>query len=101
MASIGPDQVEAEARALLKEAIERSGWYPILSGAERDKRIEQDVESYWHLMAQEAARRLLDRFEGCSHVAYHTAGMAQDIGSGAGLGSSGRGMNSWSSFSGR
>jgi GH24 family phage-related lysozyme (muramidase) len=52
-------------------------------------------------MAQEAAWRLLDRFEGCSHVAYHKAGMAQDIGSGAGLGSSGRGMNSWSSFSGR
>ena len=94
MASIGPDQVEAEARVLLKEAIERSGWYPVLSGAERNKRIEQDVERYWHLMAQEAARRLLDRFEGCSHVAFHTAGLAQDIGSGAGLGSSGSGMNS-------
>jgi hypothetical protein len=45
-------------------------------------------------MAQEAARRLLDRFEGCSHVAFHTAGLAQDIGSGAGLGSSGSGVNS-------
>jgi hypothetical protein len=101
MASIGPDQVEAEARALLKGAIERSGWYPILSPAERDKRIEQDVERYWHLMAQEAARRLLDRFEACSRVAYHRAGLAQDIGSGAGLGSSGRGMNSRSSFRGR
>ncbi|MBQ0821924.1 hypothetical protein KBI52_17165 [Microvirga sp. HBU67558] len=87
MANIGPDQVEAEARALLKEAIERSGWYPILSGAERDKRIEQDVERYWHLMAQEAARRLLDRFEACSRVAYHTVGSAQGIGSGAGRGS--------------
>jgi hypothetical protein len=94
MASIGPDQVEAEARALLKEAIERSGWYPILSGAERDKRIKQDVERYWHVMAHEAAQRLLDRFEACSRVAYHRPGSAQDIGSGAGLGSSGRGMNS-------
>lgn len=64
MVSIGPDQVEAEARALLKEAIERSGWYPILSPTERDKRIEQDVECYWHLMAQEAAQRLRDRFGG-------------------------------------
>jgi hypothetical protein len=101
MATIGPDQVEAEARVLLKEAIERSGWYPILSGAERDKRIEQDVEHYWHLMAEEAARRLLDRFEARPHLAYQRAGLAQDIGSGAGLRSSGRGMNSWSSFSGR
>ncbi|WP_262028310.1 hypothetical protein [Microvirga sp. Mcv34] len=91
MASIGPDQVEAEARALLKEAIERSGWYPILSDAERDKRIEQDVERYWHMMTQEAARRLLDRFEACSRVACHRAGRAQDVGSGASLGPSGRG----------
>lgn len=68
MASIGPDQVEAEARALLKEAIERSGWYPILSPEERGKRIEQDVERYWHVMAQDAAKRLLDRFEGCSRT---------------------------------
>jgi tyrosine-protein phosphatase YwqE len=44
MVSIGQDQVEREARALLKEAIERSGWYPILSGAERNRRIEQDVD---------------------------------------------------------
>jgi hypothetical protein len=84
MASIGPDQVEAEARALLKEAIERSGWYPVLSPTERDKRIEQDVERYWHVMAQDAAQRLLDRFEACSRVAYHKAGLAQGISSGAG-----------------
>lgn len=91
MANIGPDQVEREARALLKEAIERSGWYPILSGAERDKRIDRDVERYWHVMAQEAARRLLDRFEARSRVACHRVGRAQDVGSGAGLGPSGRG----------
>jgi hypothetical protein len=94
MVSIGQDQVEREARALLKEAIERSGWYPILSGAERNRRIEQDVDRYWPVMASEAAQRLLDRVEACSRVAYHRAGLAQDIGSGAGLGSSGRGMNS-------
>jgi hypothetical protein len=91
MASIGPDQVEREARAPLKEAIERSGWYPILSRAERDKRIEQDVERYWHVMALEAARRLLDRFEACSPVACHRVGRAQDVGSAAGFGPSGRG----------
>jgi hypothetical protein len=45
MMGIGQDQVERGARALLKEAIERSGWYPILSGAERNKRIEQDVDA--------------------------------------------------------
>ncbi|MXQ12416.1 hypothetical protein [Microvirga makkahensis] len=91
MANIGPDQVEAEARALLKEAIERSGWYPILSRAERDKRIERDVDRYWHVMAQDAAQRLLDHFEACSRVACHRAGRAQDVGSGASLGPSGRG----------
>ncbi|KLK93068.1 hypothetical protein AA309_10875 [Microvirga vignae] len=91
MASIGPDQVGREARALLKEAIERSGWYPILSRAERDKRIEQDVERYWHVMAQEAARRLLDRFEACSRVACHRVGRAKDVGSAAGFRPSGRG----------
>jgi hypothetical protein len=74
MASIGSDQVEAEARALLKEAIERSGWYPILSPEERGRRIEQDVERYWPIMTQEAARRLLDRFEACSRVTDHKAG---------------------------
>ncbi|KLK90882.1 hypothetical protein AA309_23480 [Microvirga vignae] len=91
MASIGPDQVEAEARGLLKEAIERSGWYPILSDVERDKRIERDVERYWHVMAPEAAQRLLDCFEACSRVACHRAGRAQDVGSGTGLEPSGRG----------
>jgi hypothetical protein len=94
MARIGPDHVEAEARVLLKEAIERSGWYPSLSPAERGKRIEQDVERYWHLMAQEASRRLIDGFEACSRVACHKAGLSQDIGPGAGRGSSGTGMNS-------
>jgi hypothetical protein len=91
MANIGQDQVEAEARALLKEAIERSGWYPILSGAERDRRIEQDVERYWHMMAQEAAQRLLDHFEVCSRVACQRPSWAHDVGSGASLGPSGRG----------
>jgi hypothetical protein len=42
-------------------------------------------------MVQEAARRLLDRFEACSRVAGHRAGWTQDIGSGAGRGPSGRG----------
>jgi hypothetical protein len=54
-----PDEdIEAEARAILRETIQRSGWYPNLQGAKRDERIEQDVDLYWRLMWDDAVRRL-------------------------------------------
>jgi hypothetical protein len=52
------EEIEAEARALLREAIERSGWYPDLRGKKRQSRIEQDVDLHWHLMLSEARSRL-------------------------------------------
>ncbi len=52
------EQIEAEARALLRDAIERSGWYPDLHGERRQERIEQDVDLHWPLMLSEARRRL-------------------------------------------
>jgi hypothetical protein len=61
MATIEADQIEAEARSLLRETIERSAWYPSLSKDERRKLIEQDVERHWYIMAPEAARHLVDR----------------------------------------
>jgi hypothetical protein len=51
------EEITALARALLRETIERSGWYPALQGEERRKRIEKDVELHWHLMMPEARKR--------------------------------------------
>ena len=58
MATTREDEIEATARALLRETIERSGWYPSLRRIEREKRIAQDVDLHWHLMLSEARKRL-------------------------------------------
>jgi hypothetical protein len=63
MASLGPEQIEAEARAILWRRIERLGWFPGLSEEERTERTAQDVELYWPTMVQEAAHCLLDSLE--------------------------------------
>lgn len=59
MSEITDDEIKAEARAMLRETIEHSGWYPELRGKWREMQIEQDVERHWHLMIDEARRRLL------------------------------------------
>lgn len=53
-------EIEARARAMLRETIERSGWYPSLPGDERRRLIERDVERNWHLMIADA-RKALER----------------------------------------
>jgi hypothetical protein len=53
-----PDEIEVKARTLLRETLERAGWYPILRRIEREKRIAQDVDLHWHLMVPEARKRL-------------------------------------------
>ena len=58
MATTREDEIEATARALLRETIERSAWYPSLRRVEREKRIAQDVDLHWHLMLSEARKRL-------------------------------------------
>ena len=58
MNRIRDEQIEAEARTLLREAIERSGWYPNLRGKERQERVEQDVDLHWPLMLSDARKRL-------------------------------------------
>jgi primosomal protein N'' len=57
MAKTQDEEIEALARALLRETIERSGWYPALRGKFRQERIEQDIERHWHLMVPEARKR--------------------------------------------
>ncbi len=61
MAAIRDEEIEAEARAILREMIEQSGWYRGLSAAERTRRIEEDVDRNWPLMLREARRRLEHR----------------------------------------
>jgi hypothetical protein len=58
MISAQDEEIEAEARALLRDAIERSGWYPDLHGERRQQRIDRDVDLHWHLMLSEACERL-------------------------------------------
>jgi hypothetical protein len=54
---MNPDEdLEAMARAILRDTIERSGWYPALRGEERRRLIDRDVEQHWPLMV-EAARK--------------------------------------------
>ena len=62
MATISNNQVEALARQLLWEQIDRSAWFREgLSEAERQKRIRLEVDAWWHLKVEEAAQRLADR----------------------------------------
>lgn len=51
------EELEAMARAILRDTIERSGWYPALRGEERRRLIERDVERHWPLMLEEARKR--------------------------------------------
>ncbi len=61
MPEITPAEIEAEARALLRETVQRRPWHQGLSPEERDRRIEEDVERYWPTLVEDAARRLVDR----------------------------------------
>ncbi|ANY77195.1 hypothetical protein BB934_02340 [Microvirga ossetica] len=51
-------EIEAKARSMLRETIERSGWYPALHGPKRKQLIERDVEQHWHLMTTDARKCL-------------------------------------------
>ena len=55
------EEVETEARSLIRKRIQKSGWYPDLSSEERRRRIREDVDRHWHLMIDEATRRLSER----------------------------------------
>jgi hypothetical protein len=51
-------EIETEARRMLRETIERSGWYPSLPREFREEKIRQDVDQHWHLMIDQAKKRL-------------------------------------------
>ena len=52
---------EAEARAIMRETIERTGWYPTMRREERELLIQRDVDQHWHLMIRAARERLEQR----------------------------------------
>ena len=57
----GDDEVEAQARWLLREQITRSAWFRNgMTEKERRDRIEQEVDAWWHLKTEEA-RELLEQ----------------------------------------
>ncbi len=58
MAEISDDEVIAVAKALLRQTILASGWYPSLPDTQRQKRIDQDVDLHWPLMLRDARERL-------------------------------------------
>ncbi len=58
MAAVPNDEVEELARALVRQTILASSWYPGVANEERRELIEQDVERHWPLMIDEARKRL-------------------------------------------
>ncbi len=54
-------EAEAEARALLRDRIARLPWHAGLPPEERERRIAEDVDTYWPTLVNDAVERLLDR----------------------------------------
>jgi hypothetical protein len=62
LASISNDDVEFEARAILREMIERTAWFHHgMTREQRQAAMEEDVDRHWPLVARDAAKRLVDR----------------------------------------
>jgi hypothetical protein len=61
VATITNAQVEALARQLLWDQIDASTWHGGITDEQRTAAIVADVEAWWHLKAEEAARMLVDR----------------------------------------
>ena len=50
-------------RGLLQERIARLPWHTDLNPDERERRIAEDVDTYWPILVNEAVERRLDRAE--------------------------------------
>ena len=62
MAAISDEDVEIEARVMLRATIERTPWFRKgMTRAQRQNTIEREVNRLWHLFVHDAAQRLVDR----------------------------------------
>jgi hypothetical protein len=62
MATISDSDVDAEARWPLREQLTRSAWFRTgMTAQERRKRIELEVDAWWHLKAEDVAKQLIER----------------------------------------
>jgi hypothetical protein len=55
-------KVEAQARTMLRETLQRQRWYSQRWQEDQDRLIERDVELMWRMMA-EAARERMEKCE--------------------------------------
>ena len=63
----GDDEIEAEARAMLRERLERTTWFRNgLTEEQRQAAVEQEVEARWHLFIHDAIKRL-EKQRGSAH----------------------------------
>jgi len=62
LATISDEDVEIEARAMLREKIEQTPWFQRgMTRAQRQSTIDGEVDRLWHLFVHDAAQRLVDR----------------------------------------
>jgi hypothetical protein len=62
LATVSDADVEHEARAMLRERIERTPWFQHgMTRRQRQAAIEREVDRTWHLFIFDAAQRLVDR----------------------------------------
>ncbi len=64
MTEFSDEEVIALAKAILRRTILASGWYPSLRDADRQRRIDQDVDLHWPLMLRDARKRLEEEQDG-------------------------------------
>ncbi len=62
MPAIRNEDIEIEARAMLRERIERTPWFQNgMTRKQRQVAIEREVDRTWHLFIFDAVQRLIDR----------------------------------------
>jgi hypothetical protein len=62
LATVSDAEVEIEARAMLRERIERTPWFQHgMTRKQRQAAIDREVDRIWHLFISDAAQRLVDR----------------------------------------
>jgi hypothetical protein len=60
--AIRNEDIEIEARAMLRERIERTPWFQNgMTRKQRQAAIEREVDRTWHLFIFDAVQRLIDR----------------------------------------